>query len=167
MPRHGDLQQSDILSDGIPFPGADIDAAISENDWLQDHDTDVVDESPPVQNTWYEVFDADDVRLLLNSIYQVNDEAAAKDVEIKWTIDGNVYFVANTLASGTFVYVYKDHGPSIGGTAGLAVSAVIVNACYNVDKRGLRFKVEVRMTSVPGTNQVLISRAVRETLEVT
>lgn len=136
-------------------------------EWLQDHDSDVVNETPPVQNTWYEVFHAYDVRLLICAIEQVNDEAAAKDVEVRWTIDGNVYFDVVPLADSTLNWVYRNRLPSAGGTTGLAVAASFVNAVRYTDKRGHDFQVEVRTTSVPGTNQVLTCWCVRETLEVT
>ena len=136
-------------------------------EWLQDHDSAVVDERPPVQNTWYEVFHDQDVRILWCRIYQKNDEAAAKDVEITWTIDGNVYFVSTSLDDNTWEYVYRSVIPSGGGTAGLTIDTTLRNAAYSIDKRGLDFKVEVRMTSVPGTNQRLECMCVYETLEVT
>ena len=136
-------------------------------EWLQDHDTDEVNEAPPVQNTWYEVFDAEDVRLIWCEIYQTNTDIAAKDIEVRWTIDGNVYLVTVSLDDDTVNFIYRDRAPSAVGTAGLTSTPTEVNAGFNVDKRGLAFKVEVRMTSVPGTAQVLRCRCVRETLEVT
>jgi len=136
-------------------------------EWLQDHDTDVVNEVPPVQNTWYEVFDAEDVRLLWCHIFQTNDENAAKDIEVRWTIDGNVYFVAVALDDNTVNFIFRNRSPSSVGVAGLTATATESNAALNVDKRGLSFKVEIRMTSLPGTNQLLRCYCVRETLEVT
>jgi len=132
-----------------------------------DHDSDVVDMIPPVQNTWYEVFRAYDVRLLWCQIYQTNDEAAIKDIEVRWTIDGTVYFVTVPLASATFSFVYRAANASAGGTSGLTISATDVSAARYVDKRGQDFKVEVRITSALGTNQRLMCRCVRETLELT
>lgn len=136
-------------------------------EWLQDHDSDIVDETPPDQNVWYELFHAEDVRLIFNTIYQSNDEAAAKDVNVRWTIDGNVYFITTNLANATTLYMLRTFLPSLGGTSGLTFSAARINAVDFVDKRGLDFKVEVRITSLLGTNQRLLSYAVRETLEVT
>jgi len=136
-------------------------------EWLRDHDTDVVDESPPIQNTWYEVFDAEDVRLIWCWIYQSHTEAAAQDVEVRWTIDGTVYLASVSLDDSTANFIYRTNAPSAGGTGGLVAVATLQNAGYHVDKRGLSFKVEVRMTSVPGTAQLLRCRCVRETLEVT
>jgi hypothetical protein len=132
-----------------------------------DHDTDVVNEAPPVLNQWYTVFDAYDVRLLWCYIYQSNDEAAAKDIEVKWTIDGNVYFKTTALPNATNYYIYRNWSPSAVGTAGLSGDVNLYNATRFVDKRGQHFKVEVRITSALGTNQVLTCLCVRETLEPT
>lgn len=132
-----------------------------------DHDTDVVDETPPVQNTWYEVFDAEDVRLLYNSIMQSNDEAAAKTLEVRWTIDGNVYFVSQVAVSGTYYYIFRHIVPSGAGTAGLLSNVADRMGAFYTDKRGKEFKVEVRIISVVGTNQRLLSYGVRETHDQT
>jgi len=136
-------------------------------EWLQDHDTDAINLLPPVQNTWYEVFHAEDVRLLWVNIMQSNGEAAALDVEMRWTIDGNVYFKGISAVSGTYYYVYRSVAPSTGGTDGLLIVVDTVNAAHGTDKRGLDFKVEARLTGVPGTNQRLYVLCVRETLEIT
>jgi len=132
-----------------------------------DHDTDIVSEAPPVQNTWYEVFHAYDVRLSWCEILQTNTETAAKDIQIRWTIDGNVYFVQRSLANNTIEYIHRNRLPSTGGTAGLGYTATEVNANKYTDKRGQDFKVEVRIISALGTAQTLICRCVRETLELT
>lgn len=136
-------------------------------EWLQDHDADVVDETPPAQNTWYEVFDAEDVRLIWCCVLQNNDETAAKDIEVRWTIDGNVYLGTASVANNTFNWAYRNQYASSGGTTGLNLGAAEFNASKYTDKRGLTFKVEVRITSLPGTNQRLRAWCVRETLEVT
>ena len=132
-----------------------------------DHDTEQLLEAPPVQNQWYEVFHDEDVRLLACTIHQKNDEIAVKDVEIRWTIDGNVYFCSIPMDDDTIIFVYRTLDPSTGGTAGLYQTVLWANASFYEDKRGLDFKVEVRMTSVPGTNQSLLCRCVKETLELT
>ena len=132
-----------------------------------DHDTDLVDEDPPVQNTWYEVFHAEDVRLIWCTVWQNNTEAAAKTMEIRWTIDGNVYFNTWALASGTNNWIYRNEYPSTGGTEGLADIASARNAAHYVDKRGKDFKVEVRITEALGTAQRIVCRCVRETEDLT
>jgi hypothetical protein len=135
--------------------------------WLQDHDTDEVNEAPPVINVWYTAFDAEDVRLIWCAITQHNDESAAKEIQVRWTIDGQVYWVADSVDSDAIKYVYRNREPSLAGTQGLVVSTSTYNAAYYVDKRGLDFKVEVRLTDAAGTNQTLICDCVRETLEET
>ena len=133
----------------------------------RDHDSDVVDESPPILNEWYPVFDREDVRLLFCDIFQTNTETAAKDVEVRWTIDGNIYFVSVSLANGTHQYVHRVPQPSLAGTGGLGTAAGVVNAGYHADKRGQSFKVEIRITSPLGTAQRLVCWCVPETLEQT
>jgi hypothetical protein len=134
--------------------------------WL-DHDTDVVSEAPPVLNQWYTVFDADDVRLIWCNILQNNGEAALKDLEIRWTIDGNVYFCTIHANANTDYYGLRTWLPSAGGTSGIEGNAVVLNAARYVDKRGQHFKVEVRIVTALGTNQTLRCWCVRETLEPT
>ena len=133
----------------------------------RDHDTDQVNEAPPVQNQWYTVFDAEDVRLLWCRTSQTNDETAAKDVEIRWTIDGNVYFSSTSMTDNTDHFTYRVAGPGGGGIAGLNTATPARLGTDDTGKRGQSFKVEVRMTSVPGTNQTLLCNCVRETLEET
>jgi len=132
-----------------------------------DHDSDVRLLAPPVQNTWYEVFRAYDVRLLWCAIKQTNTETNAKFLEARFTIDGNVYLGGVNATNDTLYYVYRYHTPSTGGTLGLAIVSAEYNAGRNVDKRGHDFKVEVRITSALGTNQTLLCNCVRETLELT
>jgi len=133
----------------------------------RDHDTDVVDVSPPVQNQWYEVFHAYDVRLIWCAILQANDETFVKTLEIRWTIDGNVYFEQMVAAHNVRRYVFRAVDPSLGGTQGLNSSATAYTASVYTDKRGQDFKVEIRITSALGTNQRLLGYCVRETLELT
>ena len=121
----------------------------------EDQDAYRVEEMPPIQNTWYTGFNEECVRHILAVIRQRNDESAAKVVEVKWTIDGNVYFISVSLDHDTPTWIYRNRYQSSGGTAGLGSSATIVNAAHYVDKRGLAYKTEVRMVSALGTNQSL------------
>ena len=64
----------------------------------KDHDTTLNVIQPPIQNTWYTMFHDFNVRLIWCTLIQINDETAQHQVEIRWTIDGNVYdlsFLAN------------------------------------------------------------------------
>lgn len=149
----------------MPYAGGSIAAQIKYA-W-QDHDPALSSQDPPVQNTWYTIMDAYDVRLLWCHVIQTNDESAAKDVEVRWTIDGTVYFDADSYEHNAGNYIFKNIYDSALGTSGLTLSSGRVNAADDVDKRGLHVKIEMRMTSAPGTNQVLTGRAVYETLEAT
>lgn len=135
--------------------------------WLQDHDADMILQQPPVQNQWYIVFDADDVRLLWCTYTQMNDEVAAKNIQFRWTIDGNVYLGTFNLASGAVEFVFRNGLPIVHPLGTLESIVNRVNGAYYVSKCGLHFKVEVRITSALGTNQMLYCSCVRETLEVT
>lgn len=132
-----------------------------------DHDTAQVDPSPVVQNEYYEVFDAEDVRLLWCVVEQYNTGAVAKGVGVRWTIDGNVYGDAETLDSDAYYYVYRTFYSIADGGPELAIVDTELNAGYTVDKRGHSVKVEVRLISAPGTNQRLQCWCVYETLEET
>lgn len=129
----------------------------------EDNDPDQVSEAPPTLNLWYELFDEEDQRLIFHHIKQANDEVAAKTCEMRWTIDGTVYLRAQSLASGQDYFIYKTEAVS-GAGAPIYASTTTVNAGYHTDKRGLSFKVEVRITEALGTNQTLISHTVREKL---
>ena len=132
-----------------------------------DHDTAQVNMAPPVQNTWYEVFHAQDVRLLVCHAIQTNTEAAAKNIEVRWTIDGTVYFIGFAFLDATDYFIHRYFQPSAGGTGGLGQSAALRNGCVYTDKRGQDFKVEVRITAALGTAQTLRCDCVYETLELT
>ena len=133
----------------------------------QDHLTDHLSQAPPVRNTWYTVFDAEDVRLLWCKISHVNTEELAADLEIRWTIDTNVYTLAIAGATWATPYSIWRRCPDLGSAEELYADATEKNAAYTVDKRGKAFKVEIRMTSVPLTNPELHCWCVRETLEAT
>jgi hypothetical protein len=135
--------------------------------WLQDHDTDIIGEEPPVLNQWYTLFEADDVRLLEMYVSQMNEEENMKDIEVRWTIDGNVYAAFFEANNGTIYFIFRDMNPSIGGTQGLGSDTVERRSFVDDFKCGLHFKVEVRIVSVLGTSQGLYAAAVRETLEET
>jgi hypothetical protein len=133
--------------------------------WLEDHDTAERILDPPVQFMEYEVLREINVRLLFFGFIQTNDEQAAKDIQIRWTIDGTPYLVTQTALHNTFYWVYRNVTPSSVGTLGLTSTTTEVNAGLHVDKRGLHFVIEMSMQSLPGTTQVLTGWAAYETLE--
>jgi len=130
-----------------------------------DHDSAYINEAPPVQNTWYEVFHEYDVRLLYCVVMATDELAAGADIEVKWTIDGNEYFTAFTGDSDEDYFIYRDYLGSLVGTAGLLNNSNRFNGSYYVDKRGQDFKVEVRVTSDVLETDILEAWCVYETLE--
>ena len=149
----------------MPVAGGNIAEQVKYH--YEDQPPSVVNEAPPVQNTWYPGIDDDDVRHIWCVVRQINDEVAAKDVEIRWTVDGNVYLAAFALANNTATWIFKNREPSAGGTTGLSTLGTSINAGGYADKRGQSYKTAIRMTGAPGTNQVLSMWDVFETLEET
>jgi hypothetical protein len=132
-----------------------------------DHDSDHLQQTDPVPNSWYEVFHAYDVRLIWCVVLQHNDDSAAKNLEVRWTIDGTEYFVALSATDSAPYWIYRDYLDSNAGSQGLTSSTTFENAAHSVDKRGQDFKVEVRQTSNASNPAMLQCWCVRETLEVT
>jgi len=126
-----------------------------------------VAENPPTQNVWYIVIDEDDAELAWLIIRQSNTEVAAKSVQVRFTVDGVVYQATYNIPSHSTTYVYRTDLTAADASGGLAIDTVIRNAAYTVMWRGQAFKFEVRLTSIPGTNQWLIARAVPNLDEVT
>lgn len=134
--------------------------------WM-DHDPAYIDISPPVQNTWYELYHAYDVRQLLMGVKYRDDEQEGNNVEVRWTCDGNVYLFATTLDDDDQEDIYKTKFQS-GTTEELTRDSTPpgMDAPYR-DKRALDFLVEARVTGVIGTNAHLEAYALYETLEAT
>jgi hypothetical protein len=132
-----------------------------------DHDSYLVAEHPPIQNQWYVLFDELDVRALVIAIEQDNGENAAKELEMRWTCDGNVYLHTFNADSGQQYYASRSKRESGSGDE-LEILDVVQTPMLGVlDKRAQHFKVEIRITSALGTVQNLNGWAVIETLEVT
>lgn len=111
-----------------------------------------------VQNTWYTILDTkDDVTLWMVSLYQTNTEAAAKTTELRVTINGNVLTGSTSLASSTSPMYWT---LEINGTALKATTTTAVNfaASSAILFAGLT-KVEMRITTAEGTNQLLVGAA--------
>lgn len=135
---------------------------------FQDHDPAYLNQVPPDKDTWYTVLEDTDVRLIQFAVYQNNDEVAAKDIEVKWTLDTHVYFIAlDGFEADEQLNLKKDKHPSTGGTAGLGYQTYTGAIPHDMDKRAHSAKLEVRMTSAAGTNQVLRAWCLYETLEET
>lgn len=114
-------------------------------------------QDPPEQNTWYTLLDDELVRLIYVNMYQTSLEAAAIDVESRWTIDGVVLLGDDSLADDTNVYVHKYCESNLGEnpTLELTISETLINSAGYVALIGHEVKLEYRITSIPQTIQVL------------
>ena len=132
-----------------------------------DHDTAVFFIAPPVLNQWYNVLTANDVRILSFMFDHINVEVANMDIEVRWTLDGNVYLLTANVASTTNEWVYRTTFQSGTGNE-LALSAVECAAMLKLlDKRAQSASLDIRITSALGTNQTLEAMCTYETLEPT
>ncbi len=118
--------------------------------------------APPVQNTWYPIKLLDGlgadldikapIRVIYFSMKHDNTDSSALTINMRVTIDGNVYTaVADAAgADNTVYYFYVDP------TADALLSTTTVfNTAYYEALVGNSLKVEVRMTGVPGTAEKL------------
>jgi hypothetical protein len=149
------------------MPQASPQAAAQIKYWLKDHDTATVDETPPVQNQWYTIFETDDVRLLWFTIEADDVLFAGSDLQIRLTCDGNIYLINKTVNSGNFYYVYRHYDTAVSGTSLVVTNEEISNAAFGVDKRALHMKAEIRKTSACLATDNLMAWCVYETLEAT
>ena len=133
--------------------------------WFKGHDTLRLRATPPDQGRWYPVFELSNIRLLWCAIIHYNLGVVAKNIEFKWTIDGVPFLGSALINESTAYWVYRATAPSEGGTAGLLVDSTRRNAGYNTDIRGMKIKIEVRMTSIPEADEDMICDCVIETLE--
>jgi hypothetical protein len=133
----------------------------------KDHDTAELNAAPPAFNTWITVFHDYDVRLLWCRVKQSNTETNVKNIHIRWTVDGHVYYDNIPLANNTWAWIYRNESPSTGGTDGLADNSGQYNATKWMDKCGQDFLVEVLIATALGTAQTLVCDCVYETLEAT
>lgn len=114
-----------------------------------------VSESPPVQNTWYTLFDEEDVILYLWFLVQRNDDTAAKNVEIRATIDGIPLLGTTNAAENQDYWLVEDD--SLRNQLDIETSVKMFEWYSPV--HGQAVKLEVRITDAPGTNQLLLCRA--------
>lgn len=122
---------------------------------------------PPTQNVAYTALHAYNVRVLQCYIWQFNDEHAAKQVETRWTIDGNVYVNSENIDESLDYWVHA-RGDDPGDIVYTQKTTPdLTNAGYNVDKRGLDVLIQVKLISAPGGRQKLYCNVLYETLEET
>ncbi len=130
-------------------------------------------QNPPVQNTWYTVFDkslVNDIEFYLLRFKQTNTETDAKDIEIRMIIDG----VTFTLGSFSFVHdifyqisvnktIFNAMAIDIAGTGYWGTEHFVgkdqAGATIVYTTGNLRLPnaiMQIRMTSAIGTAQTLV-----------
>lgn len=133
----------------------------------QDHDPAYLNQIP-VQNVWYTVAHVYDFRELLFAAKYDDDEHNFPTYEVRWTLDGNVYFGSFAEEDNLQLYVRKDKYPSNAGTTGLYYNTAMVGSYHLYDdKRGLDGLFQIRITNAVGTNPLLEAWLLYETLEQT
>jgi len=145
------------------------------------HDAETDTRAPPTQNVYHEIFDlAGGQKFHYITIKQTNDEVAAKNVDVKLTIDGETYEKTGlSFGNGEIYYLYwTDIGlDPPAATLGASNSGILPAFGFSMDdSAGAKFipdveemtaaKLEVKMTSAPGTNQVLATVFRRSSKEV-
>lgn len=127
-----------------------------------------LDQDPPVQNTWYTILDTtEDVRLVQIQTKQTNDETVAKNLQVRITMDGETYTSGNeSQNNNTTYYWYVEVDGTITVTDISSSRLTAAGPGYSTI-HGQSVKVEVRITSVIGTNQTLDGRVFYETWEET
>lgn len=149
------------------MPQASPQAAAQVKYWLKNHALAKVEMSPPVQNTWYTILDEEDVRLLYVFVDQTNTEEEAKDLEFRWTIDGEIYVGVKNLDHANCLWCYRMKVCNPVVTDYIDSSGAPKLSDNDTYLCALDIKIEVRMTSAAGTAQTLNGYAQYETLEAT
>ena len=117
-----------------------------------------VRQQPPALNLWYTAFDEVDVSAIYIGLNQNNVEAAPKNVEVRFTVDGVVYQHTYNIPAAAERWLYRVNTIATGPDHGMAIDTVIRLAAYTDNWHGQAFKAEVRITSALGTNQLLLCR---------
>lgn len=126
------------------------------------------EQTPPTQNVDYEVLSAEpNVRLLIYAVRQQNDEQAAKDIQVTWTLDGHPHFVTFSALHNTQYYVYVNKYKGDNELIALTATVTEYNCAKYCDKRALEATLRAMITSVVGTNQTLTQWLKYEQLEET
>lgn len=117
------------------------------------------DRIPPVQNTWYTVLNvaSGGCKPQWIRLFQTNDEAAAKNLDVEITVDGVLMVNSVAAAAKGFYYVYPVYWNQI------LVSAVGVATPFNLEGHAVR--VRYRITSALGTNEEIQCTVDYETWE--
>lgn len=116
----------------------------------------------PVQNTWYTVLDTTKfVKLIYLVLGQGNAETADKSCQLQVVMDGITHTMPNVSISNN-VYKYCYLHPL---SDEMRAIDALINAAYYDSWEGHSVKVEARLTSAVGTNQILRSRVQHEILK--
>lgn len=126
-----------------------------------------------VQNQWYPIVDHQGfVKVTWFIIYQKNDEAAAKNGEVRITWNGTAYTVAFACADNGRRYVTLNidglddlnlFGLQTGVSASMFIDTYSTNdQAVAIGMKNLKF--EIRLTDAPGTNQELNASVIFEEL---
>jgi len=130
--------------------------------WPEHQDGYYTVQNPPVVNVWYTVIDEVDVDVMWLALRQNNGDAAAKNIEVRFTVDGVVYQTTFSVPHDADQYIYRQAYRSIDAIPGLAMGATLRNAGYTKGWKAQAFKFEVRITSPLGTDQAIRARAVAD-----
>lgn len=145
---------------------------------LYDIETD--SRAPPTQNVYHTVIDEIiGCKFWLICVEQNNDEVAAKNIDIRVTIDGEVTeLIGTAMASSDLYHMHLAESDLVP-----PVSTLIFSDAPPLDPFGFRtyqnageeqivealemhaFKLEVRQTSAIGTNQTLVTKWRKSLLE--
>ena len=124
---------------------------------------------PPVTNTWYTVLDTAllgyvNVCLVTLKMAQTNDEAAAKNSQIRATIDGVTIptgitdrSLTNSAETAAYLFaraIQNDWGNQVNTSDGTKF------ICTSYELYATNLIIEVRLTSAVGTNQKLYAQTV-------
>lgn len=132
--------------------------------WRRHYPLAVLDQVPPVQNTWYTLLETvEDVWLAFVRVLQANDEVAVKNINMRWTADGRTLTrqAGDLGQANNTTNWWSLQSNTLDDISG---STTITPAGTAIDGGGpffgLSVKLEVRLTSVVGTNQTLRARAI-------
>lgn len=121
-----------------------------------------LNQDPPVATTWYTVLDTTfNARLKFIAVRRLDDDANAKNVQLRVTADGIALNSGNVaLADNTWYYGYL-----VRDMDAVYLQAAVVNVAQYTDFRAHEVLVELMQNAVPGANAQLDGRVQYATLE--
>lgn len=126
-----------------------------------------LDQDPPVADTYYTILDTTEkVRLLSIICRQINDEAGAKNLQLKVTIDGvTIEGTAAAFADNTWYAWFPTQTSEDWDKITYSGTGMEDHAELKLEAHSI--KIEVRQTTAVGTNQKLDGRVRYEVLTQT